>query len=145
MRDLISELLDVARIETGTLPVSTEPVEVAKLVDEARNVFLSGGGRENVVMDLEPDLPPVLADGRRIVQVLGNLLTNAARYSHDRRSSASAPGATAATSPSRWPTRAGSGSERLPHLFRKFSRIDAEGEREIAGSGLGLAICKGIV
>ena len=146
MRDLISELLDVARIETGTLPVSTEPVEVAKLVDEARNVFLSGGGRENVVMDLEPDLPPVLADGRRIVQVLGNLLSNAARYSHESsviRVGARRDGGHVALSVA--DQGRGVASERLPHLFRKFSRIDAEGEREIAGSGLGLAICKGIV
>ena len=43
MRDLISSLLDVARIETGTLPVSPEPAEVAVLVDRARNAFLSAG------------------------------------------------------------------------------------------------------
>ena len=128
MRDRTSELLDVARIETGTLPVVPEPAEVAVLLDEARNVFLSGGGRENVVMNLKPDLPRVLADGRLIVQALGNLLTNAARHSHES------------------PTRAGGfPPERLPLLFRKFSRIDGEGEREVPGSGLGLAICRGII
>ena len=42
MRDLISELLDVARIETGTLSVVQEPTEVSGLVDEAKNTFLSG-------------------------------------------------------------------------------------------------------
>ena len=44
MRGLISDLLDMARIETGTLPVDPQPVEVTALVDEARNLFLSGGG-----------------------------------------------------------------------------------------------------
>ena len=49
MRHLIGDLLDVARIETGTLPVSPEPVEVTVLVDEARSRFQSGGGRNNLV------------------------------------------------------------------------------------------------
>ena len=83
MRDLISELLDVARIESGSLSVSPEPTDVAVLVDEARNSFRIGGGRDNIVIDLDPDLPWVMADKRRIVQVLGNLLNNAARYSQE--------------------------------------------------------------
>ena len=87
MRYLISDLLDVARIETGTLPVSPEPVEAGVLVDEARSRFQSGGGRSNLVIDLPPDLPPdlprVMADRRRIVQALGNLLSNAAHHSNE--------------------------------------------------------------
>ena len=43
VRDLIGELLDVARIKTGTLSVAPEPTEVSALVDEARNTFLTGG------------------------------------------------------------------------------------------------------
>ena len=81
MRDLIGELLDVARIEAGELSVFPVPVEAASLVDEARNTFMSGGGRDNIHIDVPPDLPLVLADRRRIVQVLGNLLSNAARVS----------------------------------------------------------------
>ncbi len=147
MRGLISELLDVARIETGTLSVVQEPTEVAGLVDEAKNTFLSGGGRRNFTVDLEPDLPWVMADKRRMVQVLGNLLSNAARYSNESstiRVEASLADGYVAISVA----DAGRGvlPERLPLLFRKFSRIDGdEPEREIAGSGLGLAICKGIV
>ena len=83
MRDLIGELLDAARIETGQLSVTPEPAEVGALVDEARNAFLAGGGGRNITLDLEPDLPRVMADRRRIVQVLGNLLSNAARYSEE--------------------------------------------------------------
>ena len=78
MRGLISDLLDVARIETGTLPVAPGPAEVAVLVDEARNAFLSAGGGNQLLIDLPQDLPWVMADRRRIVQVLGNLLSNAA-------------------------------------------------------------------
>ncbi len=147
MRDLISDLLDVARIETGTLPVTPAAAEVAGLVDEARNTFLSGGSRNDLHIDLPPDLPLVMADRRRIVQVLINLLANASRYSTPSstiRMTAAREGFHAAVSV----TDEGRGvpAERLPHLFRKFSRIDGEdGGRDIAGSGLGLAICKGIV
>ena len=81
MRGLTGDLLDVARIETGTLPVAPEPTEVTTLVDRARNTFLSGSGRNNLDFDLALDLPPIMADRQRIVQVLSNLLSNAARHS----------------------------------------------------------------
>ena len=81
MDRLLDDLLDAGRIETGALSVAPEPTEVSRLVDQARNTFLSGGGRHPVRIDLPPDLPRVLADGRRIVQVLNNLLSNAAKHS----------------------------------------------------------------
>ena len=147
MRDLIGDLLDVARIETGALPVAPEPADVATLVDEARSRFQSGGGRTNLVIDLPPDLPRVMADRRRIVQVLNNLLSNAARHSNELsaiRVAAVRDGGHVAFSVA--DDGVGVPAERLPHLFRKFSRLDGEERgREIGGSGLGLAICKGIV
>ena len=147
MRDLIGDLLDVARIETGELSVAPVPADVASLVDEARSRFQSGGGRNNLRIDLSSELPLVMADGRRIVQVLNNLLSNAAWNSHE----ASAIGVSAVregyhVAVSVTDEGRGISAERLPHLFRKFSRIDGEDRRrDIAGSGLGLAICKGIV
>ncbi len=75
------DLLDAGRIEAGTLSVAPEPSEVAALVDRARSTFLSAGGRHTVLIDLPPDLPRVMADRPRIVQVLNNLLSNAARHS----------------------------------------------------------------
>ena len=65
MRALIGDLLDVGRIDSGTLSVYPEPTDVADLVDRARNTFLSGGGRHSVLIDLPPDLPRALADRRR--------------------------------------------------------------------------------
>ena len=115
MIGLIADLLDAGRIEAGTLSVAPEPSAVAALVDQARGTFISGGGRHAVGIDLPPDLPPVLADRQRIVQVLNNLLANAARH---------AP-------------------EHLGQLFRKYAAAgDREGG---VGGGLGLAICKGLV
>ena len=147
MRHLIGDLLDVARIETGTLPVSPEPVDVTVMVDDARSRFQSGGGRSNLIIDIPPDLPRVLADRRRIVQVLNNLLSNAARHSNELsaiRVAAVRDGVHVAFSVA--DDGVGVPAERLPHLFRKFSRLDGEERgRENGGSGLGLAICRGIV
>ena len=144
MNDLVSDLLDVAGIETGTLAVSPEPAEVAALVDRARNAFGSSGGRNSLTIDLEPDLPLVLADRRRVVQVLGNLLSNAARHSPEGsviRVSVVREGVHVAVSVS--DEGRGIPAERLPHLFRKFTRMPS-GEQG-GDTGLGLAICKGIV
>ena len=83
MRDLIGDLFDLAHIETGTLTVVPQPSDVAVLVDRAKNTFLSGGGRNNIHVDLPLNLPPVMADRRRIAQVLDNLLSNASRHSQE--------------------------------------------------------------
>ena len=144
MRELISDLLDVARIETGTLPISAEPTDVAVLVDGARNTFISGGGRNNLYIDVPTRLPLVLADRRRVVQVINNLLSNASRNSPADsviRVSAVQEGIHIAVSV----TDVGRGvpAEQLPLLFRKFSQARSDGQG--GDTGLGLAICKGIV
>ena len=147
MHDLVSNLLDVARVETGTLSVELGPANVADMVDEARNRFLSAGGGSNLKVDLPPDLPLVMADRRRIVQVLGNLLSNAARYSPEGspiRVNAARDGVLVAVSIA----DAGKGVplDLVPHLFRKSSRLSASDRvGVISGSGLGLTLCKGIV
>ncbi len=144
MHVLISDLLDVARIETGTLAISPEPTDIATLIGEARNTFRSGGGRHRIDADLERDLPWVMADRPRMIQVLANLLANAARNSPEKspiQLAATREDLQVAVSIS----DEGSGipAESLPHLFRKFSRIDTDDQR--GDTGLGLAICKGIV
>ena len=144
MRGLIGDLLDVARIETGTLPISPEPTAVAVLVDRARTTFLSGGGRDLLDIDLAPDLPLVTVDRRRIVQVIGNLLSNAARQSPEAttiRVGAVRQGAHVEISVS--DEGRGIPAERMPQLFRKFAGNQPEDAS--ADTGLGLAICRGIV
>ena len=143
MDSLISDLLDAGRIETGTLSVAPRPSELADLVDRARITFLSSGGRHRLNIDLPPDLPRVMADRDRIVQVLNNLLANAARHSAD-----SLPIHIHAVPQNVHVTIAvsdeghGIAPDQLAQLFSKYTRT--EGERWMSG-GLGLAICKGIV
>ncbi len=147
MRSLIRDLLDQGRIETGTLSVSPEPAEVAGLVAQAWNTFLSGGGRHALRMDLPDDLPRVMADPERIVQVLGNLFSNAARHSSESspiRVAAERDGAHVAIAVA--DDGPGVPPEQLPHLFRKH--VGAAGGEQEPGRGrygLGLAICKGLV
>ena len=144
MRALIADLLDVARIETGTLPISPEPTDLAALVDDAGNAFRLAGSRHNLRVDIPPDLPWVMADRFRIVQVLSNLLTNASRHSPDSSTiTVSAAPGNLHVSVSVADEGQGIPAERLPFLFRKFSRI--ESEEQGSDTGLGLAVCKGIV
>ena len=146
MGDLIADLLDVVRIDTGTLAVAPEPEEVGGMVDQARNTFLSGGGRQPIHVDLPPDLPLVVADRQRVVQILDNLLSNAGRHSPEDSviRVAASPGeghiAVTVTDEGR-----GIGPGRLPYLFRKFARSGREKGEERVGAGLGLAICRGLV
>ena len=147
MRGLIGDLLDVGRIDAGTLSVSPEPAQVAGLVDRARNTFLSGGGRHSVLIDLPPDLPQVMADRRRIVQVLNNLVSNASRHAPESspiRVAAVRDGVQVAISVA--DQGRGVAPERLPHLFRKHAGITGgDQEGALGAAGLGLAICKGLV
>ena len=147
MRELISDLLDVARIDTGTLSIAPEPTDVAILGEEARKVFLSGGFKNSLQIDLSPDLPWVMADRLRIVQVVNNLLSNAAKHSDESstiRATAVHEGSYVAVTVV--DEGRGVSAERLPHLFRKFTRIEGDDRRnDIEGTGLGLSICKGIV
>ena len=144
MHDLVADLLDVARIETGTLPVTPEPAEVAVLVDRARSAFMSAGGRNNLAIDIPPDLPLVMADRRRIVQVVGNLLSNAAKHSSESSViTVTVVREDVHVAVSVADEGRGIPSERLPYLFRKFTRTGGD---DLGGdTGLGLAICKGIV
>ena len=146
MRDLINNLLDLSRIEAGTLSVAAEPTDVADVIDRARNAFLSGGYRSSIEVNVMPGLPRIAADGHRIVQVLHNLFSNASNYSRDWSS----------VRVTAWLHDAhvvisvddegkGIASEHLHRLFTKFARIDAGEDARISGHGLGLAICKGIV
>ncbi|MCY3598605.1 MAG: response regulator [Gemmatimonadetes bacterium] len=147
MHGLIGDLLDHGRIVTGTLSVSPEAVEVAHVVDRARSDFERGTGTHPLDIDLPEDLPRVFADRVRVVQVLNNLLSNAARYSPESspvRVNAARDGVHVTITV----TDQGRGvpPDRLPHLFRRYT-APAAGDRHggLRGAGLGLTICKGLV
>ena len=147
LSELVSNLLDVTRIEAGALVVTPKRTDVEDLVDEAISTFLHSGGRNHIEVDLQPDLPAIASDPQRVTQVLDNLLSNASKYSP-------ASSTIRVTASLKDPYLAvsvideghGVPADQMPRLFRKFSRIGGrDGEEEVVGEGLGLAICKGIV
>ena len=147
MRKMISDLLDVAHIESGSLTIKPEPSDPASLLEQATRSFVSSGGRNELRLELPTELPTVMADRARIVQVVSNLLYNASRHSQGFsviRVTAAHQNLHVAVSISDdgW----GLMPNQLPYLFRKYSRIEGNSaDRETTGTGLGLAICKGIV
>ena len=143
MRGLVGDLLDAGHIEAGTLSVAPEPSDAAELVDRARTAFVGGGGRHAVAIDLPPDLPRVMADRRRVAQVLTNLLANAAAHSPESapiRVAAAPDGVHVAFSVA--DEGRGMDTGELARLFRRYSGGAVADRR---GAGLGLAICKGLV
>ena len=147
MSILIKDLLDVARIETGTLQVDPEPTSVASLVDQARNTFLSGRKSGDLRIELDPDLPQVMADRGRLAQVLENLLSNAFRHSPKLGTPILVSAVMEEYHVAVSVTDRGRGvsSEQLPHMFRKFPSFNGEDGEGKWEAGLGLAICRGIV
>ena len=145
LRDLVDNLLDMTRIEVGSLSVNMEPVELQVIINDVLSNFHR---TYELALDVEApaDLPRVQADKRRVGQVIWNLLTNAAKFSP-----ATAP-ITLRVMPDESVVTIqvqdkgrGIPKEKVPQLFQKFSQVHDDPKVRSAGSGLGLAICKGIV
>jgi len=83
---LIDNILDLASVDAGIAELNPEPQDVAGLIEKARAGLSAtfpevSGEAPQLVVEIEPDLPTIVADGTRLVQVLYNLLSNAARFS----------------------------------------------------------------
>ena len=146
MQGLIWDLLELARIEAGTLLLTPEPTDVAFLVGQAQASLREGGQGNPVEVDLPPDLPQVAADRQRALQVLERLLSNASGYSPE--------GSVITMSARREENQvavcvAGRGQDMpfqpLSLLFRRRSLAGVERESGTGGEALGVAVCRGIV
>jgi PAS domain S-box-containing protein len=150
--ELINEILDISSIDSGQMTLSVTSVSVNELLQEALS-FVGAWARDRDVQ-LQWTAPPdrhwhVLADGRRLKQVLLNLLSNAVKYNRS--------GGTVTVEC--WPTQAtptpalricvkdngfGLSAEKIGRLFTPFDRLGAE-QTGIEGTGLGLAYSKRMV
>jgi len=145
MRRLVTDLLDVARLESGQpLAVTPRPQPLGDLLAEAREIFVEQARSKSVTLDVETDVRTrVVADRDRVVQVLSNLLGNAIKFTPPNgvvRVEAHPNGkyATVAVANDGPPIA----PELLPRIFKPFSQAsDTAG----LGTGLGLSIAKGIV
>ena len=145
---LVDQLLDLARLESGELPLERRPVPLHLLVREVLSeIEVTGADRGVRFEDRVPDdLPPLLADPERVHQVLYNLLDNAARFTPaGGRVSVEAHRVNGVCEVSVADTGAGIAAEHLPRLFERFYRADAARSRGVGGTGIGLAIARSVV
>jgi PAS domain S-box-containing protein len=143
---LIEDLLDVANIERGQLSLELQAQDPAQIAMQARHMFEVEATQQGITLDVEvpTNLPLVTADGARIVQVLGNLLRNAIKFtpSSGRIVVAVEPGDSSVVFSVR-DTGAGIPVANQGRVFDRYWQ-SADGSRS-RGTGLGLSIAKGIV
>ena len=144
---LINEVLDLAKIESGRIDLSLEPVELASLAEDCRQLIQPLAAVRQIALRL--DVPPtatVRADRTRLKQVLLNLLSNAIKY--NRAGGEVRLGVQTARSEHVriTVTDSGAGIEpgRMAELFQPFSRLVGENS-EIEGTGIGLTITRQLV
>ena len=143
---LIEDLLDVANIERGRLSLHVSPQEPSQLALQTLHMFEVEAGGHGIALDarLSTNLPLVSADGARIVQVLGNLVRNAIKFTpRDGCIVIAAESRDGGVAFSVSDTGAGMAAERQMRVFERYWQ-SSEGARS-HGSGLGLSIAKGIV
>jgi two-component system sensor histidine kinase KdpD len=137
---LVTNLLDVTRLQAGALAVTTVPVDVAEVVLPALDEL--GLGPADVELDLPQDLPPVIADAGLLQRVIVNLLDNARRFSPGERAVRISASEFAGTIEIRIADRGpGVEADRREDIFVPFQRL---GDTDnLTGLGLGLALSKG--
>jgi phosphoserine phosphatase RsbU/P len=145
MYRLRSDLLDIASIEAGHLSVEPRPLELQPLVDAAVHAVLDRAAEKSIRLevDVSDGGPIVLADRDRILQVLGNLLGNAVKFTPEGgRITLCAESSGDEVEFSVADSGVGIAPEHLPHIFDRFWNVKPGNP---GGTGLGLAIARGIV
>jgi len=145
---LVNDLQELSRVEAGAYELELHPVEFSSLVKTVQK-RLGAQFEDNDVqlaINLPVDLPRVLADADRLIQMLTNLLSNALRYTP-----ANGQVTLRASRQDNYlqvevkDTGIGIPPEHLPHIFTRFYRVDKSRSRQAGGSGIGLTITKYLV
>ncbi|AXV84764.1 hybrid sensor histidine kinase/response regulator (plasmid) [Ralstonia solanacearum] len=144
---LIDDLLDMSAILSGKVPLEIGPVDLADVLERARETIEPMARQKQIAVDMECQPVPLLqGDAGRLKQVFWNLLANAVKFTpeggHIRVSvHASAEGLVATVRD----TGIGIEPTFLPHIFDRFQQADLSSTRRHGGLGLGLAIAKQLV
>ncbi|MEZ5291220.1 MAG: ATP-binding protein [Vicinamibacterales bacterium] len=145
LASIIGDILDYSKLESGRVELNLAPVQPVALVDEVVELMRPVAGAKGVAirMDVDDELPPVLADAIRVRQVLLNLVGNAVKFTERgtvtvrlRR----APGSGDRLVCTVHDTGAGIPVAKRGRLFQPFSQVDSSSTRAAGGTGLGLAI-----
>ncbi len=146
---LVDDLQELSRVEAGAYTLDIRPLDISSLVQTVtkRLALHAQSKRISLDLDLTPDLPPLLADEDRAVQVLTNLVSNAIQYTPEGGSvSISAKRINHEVQISVRDTGIGIPPEHLPHIFDRFYRVDKSRSRQAGGgSGIGLTIARALV
>jgi PAS domain S-box-containing protein len=146
--DLINDILDIEKIESGKLTMQPAPVALDALVRESLVLNKGFADRFSVRLALQDDLPPVLVtgDAKRLLQIMTNLISNAAKFSPEGGlvdiTMRSASGTVRVAVEDRGP---GIPQEFRGRIFSRFAQADSTYTRQKGGTGLGLAICKRLI
>ncbi|MBI5213565.1 MAG: HAMP domain-containing protein [Nitrospirae bacterium] len=148
LANLIDDLLDLSKIESGKMKMEFEPLEILPIVNRCVNVLEKSAKDKSlpIKLDIPPDLPKVLGDHKRLSQVFLNLLDNAIKYTPEGGSiTASIVSKEKVVQVDISDTGIGIPEKDLPRIFERFYRVDKARSRELGGTGLGLSIVKHIV
>ena len=148
MNRLVLDLLDLARLDAGTLDLQHAPLNLAALLDNIAEKFAPQARLRNMDIRVEHvDLPAITGDPDRLAQVFTNLVDNAIKFTPSGgRIALTATLAGSGVQVQVVDTGAGISPENLPHIFDRFFQVDPSSSNDQKhGSGLGLAIVKEIV
>ena len=146
---LINDVLDLAKVESGKMDFRPESVEPGRLVGEVRDILrtLAAQKRIHVEVAIDPGLGPIIADPAKLKQVLYNYLSNALKFTPEagRVTIRVAPEGPEEFRVDVEDTGIGIRSEDISKLFTEFQQLDASTAKKYSGTGLGLALTKRIV
>ena len=145
--DLINELLDLSKIESGRFEPRIEPVDLPELIAEveATVVPLIERNRNQISVTVAPELTTVQTDRARLRQVLLNLSSNAAKFTRDGRVEIRARARDGVIELDVSDTGIGMTAEQLERVFEPFEQAESTTNRDFGGTGLGLAISRSLV
>lgn len=143
---MITEMLDLDRIESGRMAMRMEPIDLNRLLGDAADRARMTTQKHEIISHLDPSLPLVEADRDRVTQVVANLLSNAVKYAPEG-------GEIALTSRvdgnnvvvSVQDHGLGIPPEFIGRIFGRYERYEAAGKSQVVGTGLGLAIAQQII
>jgi two-component system sensor histidine kinase KdpD len=143
---LVEESLDMSRIGAGMPGLNREALSPSKVIERAIGAMRPVAKRRVILREADPDLPPAWGDRERVHQVLGNLLSNALKFSKSSsRVTISARVVGADIQFAVADEGMGLHQDEFERIFEPFYRGDGSSAGRPRGTGLGLAICKGIV
>lgn len=148
LTNLINDLLDTSRMESASLALQKEPMQLYTAVQEVISELqpLADQAKITLSNNLTPGLPAVLGDKERLRRVIRNLVHNAVKFTpKGGHVTISATVETGRIVISVEDNGIGIPAEALPHLFERFYQVDSSSTRRVGGTGLGLYICKQIV